>query len=192
MKDIENVEQMVDYFDILFDDSIKNLLQESSLSDWEKVGWRGYMFKDGLLWVTDSGLISVNYESKKEKALREALLQKEKNSLSHYFIEDDWEPEGCYQDMNDSSVIRIDKRGDNYRLSVYRNQHQPTLLYGNREVRGTMSNLVYKFSDRRGLCRKYEIYVDKLYTDIDGVEEIHALRKCYWLDLVDESGGIYE
>lgn len=186
LKDIENAEQMITYFDTLFDDSIKTLLSQASTSDWEEVGWRGYMFRNGLLWVSDTGLISINYESNKEKALRKMLIEREKNSLGYNIKEVGWEPECCYKDMDNGSVIRIDKKEDCYRMSIYRLKEQILCLYGIREIMGSLGNVVYTFSDGKRLGRKYEIYGENLYISIDSVDESHELKKSYWLDLIDQ------
>ena len=34
LKDIENEEQMIAYFDVLFDDSVKEVMRNASVSDW--------------------------------------------------------------------------------------------------------------------------------------------------------------
>lgn len=41
LRDIVNKKQMISYFDILFDDSIKNMLRRSSDNDWANGIWIG-------------------------------------------------------------------------------------------------------------------------------------------------------
>ena len=69
LKDIENEEQMIAYFDVLFDDYVRKTMRNASVNDWHEYGWRGYLFKDGMLRTSPEWLYAVYYESAKEKSL---------------------------------------------------------------------------------------------------------------------------
>lgn len=67
----------------IFDDSLKQLITESDRQqDWQKVGWRGTMLRNGILWLdTDGKLKQVNYESASEEHEWRRLVQSEKAKL---------------------------------------------------------------------------------------------------------------
>lgn len=74
---IEDSLEMLSFFPIMADDSLKNVLKRTKPSDWEQVGWRGYTFANGeYFWDEGYALSAINYESKQELAIREALIQK--------------------------------------------------------------------------------------------------------------------
>lgn len=60
--DIENLQQLEESFDVLFDDDLINDLRNSGIDDWVPLGWRGYCYKQGELWVYDK-LTTINYVS---------------------------------------------------------------------------------------------------------------------------------
>ncbi|MEJ7557846.1 MAG: hypothetical protein WKF66_06015 [Pedobacter sp.] len=65
----------------IFDDSLKNIITHSDpINDWSKVGWRGIMLLQGLLWI-DGKLTSVNHQSVSEKRLSDLLIAKDKSRL---------------------------------------------------------------------------------------------------------------
>lgn len=45
---IEDSLEMLSFFPIMADDSLKNVLKRTKPSDWEQVGWRGYTFANGV------------------------------------------------------------------------------------------------------------------------------------------------
>jgi len=46
-KDIQDLHQLKESFHILFDDSIKSVLKNTAIGDWESMGWRGYSCVSG-------------------------------------------------------------------------------------------------------------------------------------------------
>ncbi len=107
LRNIEDSTQFVAYFDILFDDSIKNVLRHTQLADWSEFGWRGYSFSYGeYLWLDESS-VRINYVSEREKELHERLVDDELSSL-HPSLDGNWIPYSCYVDLEDSLLLRVD------------------------------------------------------------------------------------
>lgn len=188
LKDIENKKQMIAYFDILFDDNIKNMLRRSSAEDWDNGGWRGYCFGSGLIWASPDSLEGVNYMSAKEKALYKMTVKKEIASLHQSLRKKGIRPFNCYQDQTDGSILRIDGDKDMYRLTLYRKGTSlsgtpDVCAYGTMEIEGSMGLKCFTFNDKQ---TKYEFDDDseELIISVSGEEkERHNLKKCYWLDL---------
>ncbi|MDE6717230.1 MAG: hypothetical protein K2J70_03465, partial [Muribaculaceae bacterium] len=47
LKDIEDEEEMKSYYQVMVDDSLKNVIAKSSGNDWSSEGWRGWTVEDG-------------------------------------------------------------------------------------------------------------------------------------------------
>lgn len=88
---IENKEQFIAYFPVLFDDAFRQKMRGGRFSrDWQEMGCRGVMLHNGDVWVDgtlDSGgkINCVNYQSAGEKKLREALIEEERATLPSGF-----------------------------------------------------------------------------------------------------------
>ena len=199
LKDIENEEQMIAYFDVLFDDSVKEVMRNASVSDWHEYGWRGYLFKDGMLRTSPEWLYAVYYDTAKEKSLYDMLVKREKESLHPSLQTGEWRPWGCYK-TQDGLVLRIDGNKSQYRLSLYRKgtalSGKPDVcLTGTVEVEGTILNHIYTF---KGKHETYEINDINVVYNVGDVptltiykgkseEREYNLTPCYWLDLVRDS-----
>lgn len=188
LKDIENKKQMIAYFDIMFDENIKNMLRRSSEKDWGNGGWRGYCFDNGFIWASPDCLEAVNYMSAKEKALYERTVKKDIASLHQSLRNKGLRPICCYQDQADGAILRIDEIKDKYRLALY---HQGTSLsgvpdvcvYGTMEIQGSMAIRSFTFIYRQ-TTYEFDDEGEELVISFSGEEkERHSLKKCYWLDL---------
>lgn len=192
LKPIENREQMIAYFDIMFDDSIKNLLRYSTDEDWYNGGWRGYSFGAGDIWTYSDSITAINYMSAKEKALYEKTIKQDIESLYKSLQGKGWKPYRCFSDLADGSVLRIDKNGEKYRLLVYHNRKRlsdiPDMcVYGTLDIQGSMANELYTFDVGE---TTYEIFYGLDPTSLNisfsgEIREKHELKMCYWLDLVN-------
>lgn len=79
---INNEQEFVEKYDMLFDDDLKKAITDSKPDDWDKVGWRGIMLYSGLLWLNDEGkLIALNGMTAKEKDYADTLTKKDKEGL---------------------------------------------------------------------------------------------------------------
>ena len=114
--DIENEEQMVRYFDTLFDMPFRKEIAKLDSSSWECIGWRGFMILDGEIWNTDP-CIFVNYSSPTEQRYAEQLKKADMARL-HPLLQGDWVPLDCYLIDNSESpdfeysYARIDVSAD--------------------------------------------------------------------------------
>lgn len=111
---IENEEQFVAYFPVLFDDAFRQEMREGRFSrDWEEVGCRGVMYRNGALWVDatlESGgkINCVNYQSAGEKQLREALIEEERATLPSGFT-GLCDPVFCFETDDREIAGRVDR-----------------------------------------------------------------------------------
>lgn len=73
--DIETKEQMISYFDTLFDKSFRERIAHLDSNSWEEMGWRGWMLLNGEIWDTDPGIV-INYSSPLEQQYAQELEKK--------------------------------------------------------------------------------------------------------------------
>lgn len=68
---IRNKEEFIEKFDLLFDDYLLNEIVNKP-EEWQKMGTKGIIFKDGDLWLDIDGskIISINYRTKKQENLK--------------------------------------------------------------------------------------------------------------------------
>jgi len=62
---IHHKQEMIERYDQIFDETLINEIKNSSVeTDWHAVGWRGIMFKSGLVWIDyDGSIIGINYQT---------------------------------------------------------------------------------------------------------------------------------
>lgn len=104
---VKNKSEFIKRFDEILDDSIINMIANSSYDDWKQMGWRGKMIGSGEVWMLNSdGIItSVNYQSEDERRLKEKLILEDKVRI-HESLKDYIEP--YYSFKTDDYLIRID------------------------------------------------------------------------------------
>ena len=193
LKNIANKKQMIALFNTLFDKPFRNRLRRAKVEDWSEVGWHGFYYDRGELWVSSDKLYTVNYQSDQLKALRENLVKKEMKSLHESLQRDGWKPYQCFRDQSDGSIIRIDKRGEKYRLALFRKNSalagEPDVCsVGTLDIQGTMQ--IEWFTFPLNNHRSYILSDDRwgdvsliLVVDEDW-QDSHQLEYCYWLDLI--------
>lgn len=116
---IKNKQEFINRYDEIFDDSLVNIIITSKPDkDWTKMGWRGLMLRNGLLWLDENGrLIAVNYQSAAENKKRAARIDKQKNYI-HPSLQG-FERPVCFMKTK-KFKIRIDDMGnDNYRYASW-------------------------------------------------------------------------
>ena len=194
LKNIANKKQMIAQFNTLFDKPYRNRLRRAKVEDWSEVGWRGFCFGNGELWVSSDTLYAVNYESDKFKAQRENLVKKEMKSLHASLQKGGWKPYKCYRDKTDGSIIRIDEKGEKYRLALFRKNSALTgkpdvCSVGTLDIQGSMAILVFNFPLNGHTS--YELSDDGWGYDVtltlvvdEDRQDDHQLEFCYWLDLI--------
>jgi hypothetical protein len=83
LKDVKDKNDFIQRFDDIFDKEFVEHVAKSKMKDWSQVGWRGIMLDDGALWIDDEAkIMTVNYQSAKEKELLANAIQADKNQLA--------------------------------------------------------------------------------------------------------------
>lgn len=119
LKDVKNKGDLIQRFDEIIDNDFMRQISLSKIKDWSDVGWRGIMFKDGIIWIDEDGkIMSINYQSQKEKQLLVNTIQEDKSHLPKS-LQDFVKP--VYIIITKNYKIRIDeKSGNNYRYAVWK------------------------------------------------------------------------
>ena len=186
LPDIENEEQMVRYFDTLFDKQFRQQIAKLDSNSWDYVGWRGAMILHGKIWDTGSWII-VNYSSPLEQRHAEYLKKKDMARL-HPSLRGNWEPYDCYRldgkEFPDFeySYARVDASTDHnpedfptYRVAVFKkgsNASDPPaiVLLGERTLEGSMHiETLYFKSD------EYDIFINP--KDVEDEKSYFSIRK---------------
>ena len=131
LHDVEDEQQMVRYFDTLFDKQFRQQIAKLDSNSWDNVGWRGWMILDGKIWDVDPRIV-VNYSSPLEQRYAEYLKKKDMARL-HSSLRGNWEPYYCFSLDGSSfpgfeySFARVDVSTDhdsendpNFRVSVFK------------------------------------------------------------------------
>jgi hypothetical protein len=116
---IKNKTEFIKRYNEIFDVTLKNeIIKSNPAKDWSEMGWRGIMLNQGTIWIdTDGRLISINYQSKFEKDLKNKIIAKDKTKL-HSSIAKFKAPE-CVLETS-KFRIRIDDLGnENYRYASW-------------------------------------------------------------------------
>ncbi len=154
LPDIETEEQMVNYFDTLFDKQFRQRIAKLDSNSWDNVGWRGCMILDGEIWDTDP-VICINYSSPLEQSYAEYLRKKDMSRL-HPSLRGNWEPYCCYH-LDGSgypnfeySFARVDVSTDHdsetepsFRVAIFKKGTKASevpaiVLLGERTIEGSM------------------------------------------------------
>lgn len=195
LKDIEDSAQMVAYFDTMFDAPIREKLRKATAKDWEAVGWRGYMFDDGNLWFQNE-LAVVNYVSKKEQQMIQALKEKEQATLHGSLRGNGWEPVSCYLG-DDGTLFRLDrktkKKDDEYRLAIFHKgakagDKPEMILTGELEIMGSAAEHIYTFQNDKDVSVSFFDSAEEeelvMNMEINGKEKSVPVVPCWWLDII--------
>jgi hypothetical protein len=80
---IRNESEFIARFNQLFDHDLRRAIVSSNIArDWNEVGWRGIMLNDGDIWLDyDGKIMSINYQSKAEKNLKNYISARGRGSL---------------------------------------------------------------------------------------------------------------
>ena len=158
--DIKNEKEFFARYDEVFDAELSQKIANSSpAKDWAKVGWRGIMFSNGLLWLdTDGRLLSINYQSKTEAEKREQIIKVDRKNL-HKSLQEFQNPVHVLE--TPTYRIRIDDTGKGtYRYVAWKLKNKmktkPDLVIrnGEYELDGNGGNyiLVFKNGEYRYDC----------------------------------------
>lgn len=196
LKPVRDSVEMVDYFPVMVDDSIRNVVSRATRADWSLLGWRGWTLDGGqYLWVEDK-LYSYPYLSEAELGLLKLVRRRDMATLPPD-LRRDWKPVMCFVSDSGKEVFRIDERGDSglYRLLVYDtpkhlNGNPAMNLEGRMRQEGTMQNRIFTFRGSNG--EEAELYADDAQECQPGLTLRQGpesrprnilLLPSYWLDL---------
>lgn len=200
LRDIHSEEQMREYYPILVDETLHNVIVNSPDSAWESLGWRGWTLDNGqYVWI-DGQVYSIPYISKAEKKYRAELEKREMESLPKRFRKG-WKPLGCMRSLSSKAVYRIDQNpkahaGKDFRMMVWSDSTQldkePTAVFiGRCNEEGTADVRTYFFASKNGAKAVYMGDVNSpddqprvLFTDPDGVNHADTVTSAYWLEML--------
>jgi hypothetical protein len=167
---INNKREMIERYDQIFDETLINIIKNSSVeTDWQAIGWRGIIFKDGLVWIDyDGSILRINYQSLQEKEIRKNIIREIKYNL-HESLREFVEPELLCE--TDSYIIRVDLLDEHnyiYRLALWhkgKNQNEipdMVLTDGKLIFSGSGGNRFYIFEYNN---YQYILFIDVMSKD---------------------------
>lgn len=202
LRNIEDSAQMVAYFTVLIDDSLRNAYKDVKPEDWEGGGWLGYT--DGNFWDDGTGIYSIDYYSQTELGMKSELVNEEIASLHPSLQRGDIEPIACLYDSTTHAIIRVDRMignddaEDEYRVCIYKDagrlgERPDLILNANCDAEGTAGIRWFECYQERKGNRRHVMDFTIDYTDSpDGCEANilvgkdkgeRLLYRTYWLDL---------
>lgn len=155
LPDIENKEDFINNYEMIFDDNLKQTINDSKIEDWDEGGWRGIMLYRGMLWLSEDGKLSAtNYYTDKAKEYAAKWYENDEKTI--------YEPLQKYDEnigifKTDTKLIRIDKintdehYNSQYRLALWHKDSKmsdkPEILISDGKVKyyGTARNTEYHF-----------------------------------------------
>lgn len=198
LKDIKNPKEMLSYYHILVDDSLKHVVKNSGPADWNEYGWRGWALRGGeYVWI-DASVYDIPYISISEKSMLDSLQRLEIATLSPKLRNNKWSPMHTFESLDGKSIYRIDKeikrRGEErYRLAQYHRGSKlsgdPYRIYmGTKEVEGSAVADTYHFHAPDGTNIVFSPQSsDEMPPSIEfiqkGKSELINVKPIYWLDL---------
>lgn len=192
LPDIQDSAAMVEYFPVIMDDSIRNVMRHASISDWEDFGWRGWSMRNSQPIWYDDGVQFVDYISPAERHLHKMLAKKEMTTL-HESLQGEWRPVMSLREAPDGYTFRIDRDGETYRLAGYTKDADlkgapQILIYGNLTQEGTAESRTYSFAGKDGAKAIYSPDADdadSFTLTLPGKSPIQIqVEPTYWLDLI--------
>ncbi len=193
LKSIDDSVSMVDYFPLLVDDSLRNIMMYSKLDDWDNYGWRGWSIGDSKPVWFDDGVQMIDYSSPAETGLRKILAREEIMSLAPQYREG-WTPVMTLIEIDGDKIFRIDSQRDTYRLMGFDKAEKvreipSILLIGNVTTEGSAGSPVYAFADSTGTEAEYlpdaeppaSIYIRN---NKQKKENSYKVRRGYWRDIL--------
>jgi hypothetical protein len=123
---IKNKAEMIQRFDEVFDDYLIKLIGNSTVSDWEEVGWRGIMLNNGEIWIDEFDnklkIKKINYSTSVHLSQKNEMIERERNSL-HESIRDFKNPVKVGE--TNTQRFRIDRVEKQLRLAIWNNKTTP-------------------------------------------------------------------
>lgn len=168
LQPIQSKADFLKRFDEVFDASFfRELAGSNPKQDWEEMGWRGIMFKNGSLWLDfDYKIIAVNHETLLTKRLLASAIQKQKDHLPALLRDFD---QPILEWRTPKYLIRVDLKGDDYRLALLDGKSPTRILcvlhHGDFHFEGTMGSFLI---DWQSEGKTHRIYSDASGEEGDG------------------------
>lgn len=204
LRDLTDSAAMTEYYNVLMDDSLRNVITQSSRSDWNEYGWRGWSVKDGeYIWIDGQKIYNIPYVSRAEREMIHRLADEEMLTLPLH-MRRGWHPAVCLKSDNDGSVYRIDASDNDslpedslYRICIYKPASSLTaepanILMGKMGIEGSAGIRTFYFRDRNGDTLEYSpddmdddsSASNLVWKPVDGQPVSHRAKKIYWRDLL--------
>lgn len=192
LKNIEDSLAMVDYFPILVDATLRDRMKNGKLDEWSNYGWRGWSIGDDRPIWFDEGVQFIDYQSPAESGLRKLLAREELNTLAPAY-RDGWTPVMTLIQTDGRSVIRIDAKGDEYRMMTFDNtvdvSGKPSMfLLGSLREEGSAGLRTFEFADSVGTKAEYSPdseASDRVFFSGPRADKTEMnVRQGYWRDVV--------
>lgn len=192
LKNIEDSLAMVDYFPILIDMPLRERMKKGKIDEWKNYGWRGWSIGDDHPIWFDEGVQFIDYQSPAESGLQKLLAREELKTLAPAY-RDGWTPVMTLIQTDGRSVIRIDAKGDEYRMMAYENtvdvSGTPSIfLLGSLREEGSAGSRMFEFSDSIGTKAEYSPdseASDKVFFSGPKADRKEMnVRQGYWRDVV--------
>jgi hypothetical protein len=165
LQDVKDKNDFIKRFDDIFDKEFLDHIAKSKIKDWSEVGWRGIMFDNGILWIDDDGkIMTVNYQSTKEKQLLANAILSDKNQLLKSLQNFD---KPLYLIFTKNYKIRVDEKSPGiYRYAAWKIKNQksePDIVIENGvlEFQGSGGNHTITFKNNGYI---YTVYINELGT----------------------------
>ncbi len=157
---ITNRDEFLARFDEVFDREVIDFIVHSDpQTDWTDMGWRGVMLANGILYLADYKVYAVNYQTAKEEAVLQHLVDEDKSTVPEALRDFDLPVLKWTTRMH---VVRVDKKDADYRLALFRVDDTSALpeivLHGGAWIPdGTLGSHLIRWKHGNNV---YEIYVD--------------------------------
>lgn len=202
LHDIVNEGEMQEYYHILVDDSLRNVITRNGPENWDHTGWKGWSLDEGngsVVWI-DSLLYDVPYVSDAERQMLNDARKRDMESIEEGFRAG-WEPVAALK-ATDGHILRIDAREGldntapgNVRLLVYAPDSDLSgipekVMTGSLSTEGSAMSPIYGFTDSTGNSAIWEADPSDMeeaavvFTTSAGTSIRIPASKIYWLDLI--------
>lgn len=169
--DVNNEKEFKERFYEIFDEKIINKISKSKVKDWEGIGYKGFLFDNGNVWLNYNAtkIIQVNYQSDVELKMSEEIIKLDKenlhSSVNNYI-------RNIYSIRTEGFRIRIDAVESGYRYSAWsagkKLSSKPNLILynGTHEYYGSGGNSSFIFKNGDYEYNVYRNIIGKRNVDI--------------------------
>lgn len=181
---IKDSSEFVKYANIIWDDSLKNVMKTLKPEDWSSYGWRGFSFYNAYyLWSDSDYITDITYNSRKELLLQERLIEEEKKML-HPSLQNDIESMWIsFKEINDHFYGRIDvMKNKKRRICIYDKSQEISeipkfvALDSIYDIEGSMHNTYLLFSKNSITIELLQSYYLESTIEINNKGEVNQYK----------------